>query len=50
MRMWKLIGLAGIAGVATGAVIVTRRRRSFAELDPQEIRDRLHARLHDADA
>lgn len=48
--MWKLIGLAGMAGVATGAVIAARRRRSWTELDPEEIRDRLHARLGEAES
>ena len=41
---WKLIGLAGIVGVAaTGAVVARaeRRRRSYS---PEEIRERLHAR------
>jgi hypothetical protein len=44
MRWWKVLGLAGVVGVAaTGAVVARaeRRRRSYA---PDEIRDRLHAR------
>lgn len=45
MRIWKLIGLAGVAGVTAGAVVATRRRRGWAELDPEELRDRLHERL-----
>ncbi|HWG64368.1 MAG TPA: hypothetical protein VG253_21985 [Streptosporangiaceae bacterium] len=48
MRWWKVVGLAGFAGVAaTGVVIVRaeRRRRSYT---PQEIRERLHARLTEA--
>lgn len=46
MRKWKLVGLAGIAGVATiaGAAAIRRRRR-IAELDPDELRTRLHQRL-----
>jgi hypothetical protein len=46
---WKILGLAGFAGVAaTGAVIVRaeRRRRAYT---PDEIRERLHARLAEAD-
>ncbi|GAA3215198.1 hypothetical protein [Actinocorallia longicatena] len=46
---WKLAGLAGLAGVAaTGAVIVRseRKRRAYT---PDEIRDRLHARLAEAE-
>jgi hypothetical protein len=50
---WKLIGVAGLAGVAATGVVVARRRRAHQELDPDELRSRLHARLadvHDADA
>jgi hypothetical protein len=45
MRWYKVLGLAAFAGVAaTGAVIVRdqRRRRAYT---PDEVRDRLHARL-----
>jgi hypothetical protein len=42
---WKLVGLAGLAGVAAGGVVVARRRRAHRELDPDELRDRLHQRL-----
>jgi hypothetical protein len=47
-RVWKILGLAGFVGVAaTGAVIARaeRRRRAYT---PDEIRDRLHARLAEA--
>jgi hypothetical protein len=42
---WKLIGLAGLAGVAAGGVIVARRRRAQREYDPEELRERIHRRL-----
>jgi hypothetical protein len=42
---WKLVGLAGLAGVAATGVVVARNRRQHAELDPDELRERLHARL-----
>ncbi|WP_157963642.1 hypothetical protein [Actinocorallia populi] len=48
MNWWKVLGLAGLAGVAaTGAVIVRseRRRRAYT---PEEIRRRLHERLAEA--
>jgi hypothetical protein len=46
---WKLIGLAGLAGVAaTGAVVVARRRRAQRDYTPDELRARLHARLAEA--
>jgi hypothetical protein len=42
---WKLIGLAGLAGVAATGVVVARRRRAHRAYDPEELRDRLHRRL-----
>ena len=42
---WKLIGLAGLAGVAATGVVVARRRRAQRDYDPAELRDRLHQRL-----
>ena len=45
---WKLIGLAGLAGVAATGVVVARRRRTHREYDPDELRDRLHSRLAEA--
>jgi hypothetical protein len=43
---WKLIGLAGLAGVAaTGVVVARRRRRVHRSYDPDELRERLHRRL-----
>jgi hypothetical protein len=42
---WKLLGLAGIAGVAATGVVVARRRRAQRAYDPEELRARLHARL-----
>ena len=41
---WKLLGLAGLVGIAaTGAAVARaeRRRRAYT---PDEIRERLHAR------
>ncbi len=46
---WKLLGLAGVAGVAATGVIIARDQRQRAELTPDEIRERLHQRLRDAD-
>jgi hypothetical protein len=42
---WKLIGLAGLAGVAATGVVVARRRRAHRAYDPEELRERLHSRL-----
>jgi hypothetical protein len=45
---WKLVGLAGLAGVAATGVVVTRRRRAHRTYTPEELRDRLHRRLAEA--
>jgi hypothetical protein len=42
---WKLIGVAGLTGVAATGVVVARRRRAHADYEPDELRDRLHERL-----
>jgi hypothetical protein len=42
---WKLVGLAGLAGVAATGVVVARRRRAHRDYDPEELRERLHRRL-----
>jgi hypothetical protein len=42
---WKLIGLAGVAGVAATGVVLARRRRAQGSYDAEELRDRLHRRL-----
>jgi hypothetical protein len=48
---WKLIGLAGVAGVtATGVVVVRKRRAAHDDIEPDELRDRLHRRLADTDS
>ncbi len=44
-RTWKLLGLAGFAGVAATGVVVARRRREHQEYDPDELRAKLHERL-----
>lgn len=48
MRWWKLLGLAGAAGVvATGVVVVRaeRRRRAYT---PDQVREQLHVRFAQA--
>jgi hypothetical protein len=42
---WKLIGAAGLAGVAATGVVVARKRRSHNDYTPDELRARLHDRL-----
>jgi hypothetical protein len=45
---WKLIGVAGLAGVAATGVVVTRKRRAHRDYDPDELRERLHQRVAEA--
>ncbi len=47
---WKLVGLAGFAGVAAGGVVVARKKRAQSALEPDELRDRLHRRLAEVEA
>ena len=42
---WKVVGLAGVAGVAATGVVVARKRRAHVEYSPDELRERLRARL-----
>jgi hypothetical protein len=44
-RTWKLLGIAGLAGVTATGVVVARRNRAQQEYDPDELRAKLHARL-----
>jgi hypothetical protein len=44
-KVWKWLGVAGIAGVAaTGAVLVARGERERRVYTPEDIRARLHER------
>jgi hypothetical protein len=48
MRWWKVAGLAGLAGVAATGVVLARAERRRRAYSPDEIRDRLHARVAEA--
>jgi hypothetical protein len=48
MRWWKVAGLAGLAGVAATGVVLARAERRRRAYTPQEIRERLHARVAEA--
>ena len=45
MRWWKVAGLAGLAGVAATGVVIARGERRRRAYTPEEVRERLHARL-----
>lgn len=42
---WKLLGLAGMAGVAATGVVIARKERERRAYTPDQVRDRLHQRL-----
>ena len=44
MDWWKVVGLAGLAGVAATGVKISRDERQRKAYTPDEIRSRLHAR------
>lgn len=44
MKLWKVLGLAGLAGVTATGVIIARDQRKRAELTPDQVRDRLRER------
>lgn len=50
MRLWKLLGLAGLAGVAATGVVIARSERQRRAYTPEEIRSRLHERVAALDA
>jgi hypothetical protein len=50
MRWWKVVGLAGLAGVAATGVVVARAERKRRAYTPDEVRQRLHQRHADAAA
>jgi hypothetical protein len=47
---WKLVGLAGVAGVAATGVVIARKRRTQRDYEPDELRERLHRRLSEVSA
>lgn len=49
MRWWKVVGLAGLAGVAATGVVVARSERKRRAYTPDEVRDRLHQRVAESE-
>ena len=43
--VWKIVGLAGLAGVAATGVAVVRSERRRRAYTPDEVRTRLHQRV-----
>jgi hypothetical protein len=44
MKWWKVVGLAGVAGVAATGVVIARRERQRRSFTPEQVRGRLHER------
>ena len=49
IRLWKLLGVAGLTGVAATGVIIARQQRVRTQLTPDQIRQRLHDRVDAAE-
>jgi hypothetical protein len=49
VRWWKAVGLAGIAGVVASGAAVARDERRRAKYTPDEVRERLRARVVEAE-
>ena len=48
MRLAKVIGIAAFLGVAATGVVIVRAERKRRAYTPEEIKDRLRARLAEA--
>jgi hypothetical protein len=49
MKLWKALGLAGLAGVAATGVIIARDQRRRTQMQPGEVRARLQERYAEAE-
>jgi hypothetical protein len=47
MRLWKVLGIAGLTGVAATGVIIARDERRRAQVTPDQVRKQLHRRLRE---
>lgn len=43
--LWKVVGLAGVVGVAATGAVAVRNERQRRAYTPDEVRDRLHERF-----
>lgn len=48
MKLWRVLGVAGLAGVAATGAIIARDQRKRAQMTPDEVRSRLRERLDDS--
>jgi hypothetical protein len=47
MKLWKALGLAGLAGVTATGAVIARDQRKRAQLTPEEVRQRLRRRVEE---
>jgi hypothetical protein len=47
VKLWKWLGLAGVAGVAATGVVIARDQRERTQMTPDDVRERLHERLEE---
>jgi len=45
VKLWKWLGVAGLAGVAATGVVIARDQRQRTQMTPDDVRARLHERL-----
>lgn len=45
MKLWKIVGLASVVGVAASGALTVRSERQRRAYTPEEIRSRLHERV-----
>jgi hypothetical protein len=48
MRWWKVLGVAGIVGVAATGAVIARDQRRRSSYTPDEVRARLQQRVAEA--
>jgi hypothetical protein len=45
VKLWRVLGVAGLAGVAATGAIIARDQRRRAQLTPEQVREKLHERF-----
>jgi hypothetical protein len=45
VKLWKWLGVAGLAGVAATGAVIARDQRHRTQMSPEDVRARLHERL-----
>jgi hypothetical protein len=48
VNVWKVLGVAGLVGVAATGVVIARSERKRRAYTPEEVRARLHERYAEA--